>query len=318
MMEHFKILGFVVILMLGVLSVTYVLHINNRFSARYLIYLVKYTVTTNLAFAIIFLYHYFSQNLPEGTFDPGNIYIKGLTDILTNLIGVLSVYYLSGLILSIRGISITSACRITVFSFITLVSMLFVFRMLGVGNSWLGPLLRHYSHYISNNLVFLEILILLVSLVTWRKASRLDTGVINTFFSLIYLLGYVLTFTIAIFLPMILVSNSVRQVAGLLVLAYFNLAPGIWVRYFYLPYARQMKKLISDKTDIQGIMDQHHITKREGEIVALILEGKSNNEIQARLFISFHTVKNHLSNIYRKFRVNSRHELVHFFVKQMK
>jgi DNA-binding CsgD family transcriptional regulator len=142
--------------------------------------------------------------------------------------------------------------------------------------------------------------------------------VINTYFSLIYLLGYVITFSIAIFSPMIPVSNPVRQMLGLLILAYFNLAPIIWVYYLYLPYTRQMKRMVSERIDFRMIFDQYKITKREEEIIELLLEGKTNGEIQGKLFISFHTVKNHLSNIYRKFKVKSRHELVHFFVQLMK
>jgi DNA-binding CsgD family transcriptional regulator len=51
-------------------------------------------------------------------------------------------------------------------------------------------------------------------------------------------------------------------------------------------------------------------TDRERELVPLLLEGLSNDEIGARLFISSHTVKNHITAIYRKAGVSNRLELL--------
>ena len=48
------------------------------------------------------------------------------------------------------------------------------------------------------------------------------------------------------------------------------------------------------------------ITKRELEILVLISEGFTNNEIANRLFISVETVKKHLSSIYKKLHVKNR------------
>ena len=52
------------------------------------------------------------------------------------------------------------------------------------------------------------------------------------------------------------------------------------------------------------------LTKREGEVVNLLLQGKSNKLIAASLGISDRTVEFHLKNIYAKFQVSSRIELV--------
>jgi DNA-binding CsgD family transcriptional regulator len=51
-------------------------------------------------------------------------------------------------------------------------------------------------------------------------------------------------------------------------------------------------------------------SQRESEIVPLIIEGLSNDDIASRLFISPHTVKNHVTGIFRKAGVTNRFELL--------
>jgi DNA-binding CsgD family transcriptional regulator len=48
------------------------------------------------------------------------------------------------------------------------------------------------------------------------------------------------------------------------------------------------------------------LTRREREILALVVEGKSNAAIARQLWVTEQTVKFHLSNIYRKLGVANR------------
>lgn len=50
----------------------------------------------------------------------------------------------------------------------------------------------------------------------------------------------------------------------------------------------------------------HLYTKRECEVLQLLAEGKSNRAIATALNISEKTVKNHVSNLFRKMNVNDR------------
>ena len=60
---------------------------------------------------------------------------------------------------------------------------------------------------------------------------------------------------------------------------------------------------------------QQDMTGREKEILALMVEGLSNNEIAERLFVSQSTVKFHVSNILSKMRVTGRTEAVALALK---
>ena len=59
--------------------------------------------------------------------------------------------------------------------------------------------------------------------------------------------------------------------------------------------------------DAEGKEDRKSLlTKREYEILTLIADGLNNKEIANTLFISEKTVKNHVSNIFKKIKVNDR------------
>jgi DNA-binding CsgD family transcriptional regulator len=48
------------------------------------------------------------------------------------------------------------------------------------------------------------------------------------------------------------------------------------------------------------------LSNREAEVLALVAEGLSNEEVAARLYLSVRTVERHLSNIYGKLRVSGK------------
>jgi len=54
------------------------------------------------------------------------------------------------------------------------------------------------------------------------------------------------------------------------------------------------------------IKKENELTQREYEVIALIADGLNNKDIAERLYISEKTVKNHVSNIFRKINVSDR------------
>lgn len=59
-------------------------------------------------------------------------------------------------------------------------------------------------------------------------------------------------------------------------------------------------------SDLSGVIKELPLTSREKEILHLILEGLNNQEVGGCLKISVHTVKNHVTHIYKKLNVTDR------------
>lgn len=57
------------------------------------------------------------------------------------------------------------------------------------------------------------------------------------------------------------------------------------------------------------------LTKRETEVLKLVVSGLFNKEIASKLSISERTVKNHISNIFRKIEVSDRSQAAVFAIK---
>lgn len=58
--------------------------------------------------------------------------------------------------------------------------------------------------------------------------------------------------------------------------------------------------------DFDSFFQDHNLTPREREVVMLLLKGKRTKDIGKELFISYHTVKNHIHNIFQKLNVQNR------------
>lgn len=60
----------------------------------------------------------------------------------------------------------------------------------------------------------------------------------------------------------------------------------------------------------QKAIDELGLSKRELEVLELIAEGLSNNEIAERLFVSLNTIKTHSSKLFEKMEVKRRTQAV--------
>ena len=74
---------------------------------------------------------------------------------------------------------------------------------------------------------------------------------------------------------------------------------------------------LNSEMSLKSIADDklNELTKREIEVLKLIADGLFNKEIAAKLDISERTVKNHVSNIFKKIDVSDRTQAAVFAIK---
>ena len=67
-----------------------------------------------------------------------------------------------------------------------------------------------------------------------------------------------------------------------------------------------------------SLQKKHGLSAREMEILNLMIDGKSYKQMEETLHISIHTVKSHAYSLYRKLKVNNRHQLIHLISTSQK
>lgn len=80
--------------------------------------------------------------------------------------------------------------------------------------------------------------------------------------------------------------------------------------------ATHVMVLVENVTEQHGLnlkkaKSQYGLTDREIEVVALLAQGLTNKEIGSKLFISEHTIKDHIKNIMKKMSAASRSEIAY-------
>lgn len=104
-----------------------------------------------------------------------------------------------------------------------------------------------------------------------------------------------------------LIANEAASFICLSVIVMFFAFSGIWIN--------SLEKTIVTNTEssFERIAQNAGLTKREIEVVQLLLEGRSLRIIQETLFISEGTARTHTKRIYAKLGVHSKQELIDFF-----
>ena len=97
-----------------------------------------------------------------------------------------------------------------------------------------------------------------------------------------------------------------------LLILYTNFLPVFWLKFYYIPWAGAFSKISNADSRLDSLQQTHGVSARELEILKLILDGKSNRQMEDMLYISVHTVKCHVYNLYRKIGVKNYRQLAHF------
>lgn len=76
-------------------------------------------------------------------------------------------------------------------------------------------------------------------------------------------------------------------------------------------------KQLTEEEAVDMVARDHKLTERERDVMMLAYEGLTNPDIAEKLYISRHTVKRHMHNIFEKLDVSTRMELAHLVQSQM-
>lgn len=99
---------------------------------------------------------------------------------------------------------------------------------------------------------------------------------------------------------------------------------GLFLSLFWVRMERNKIQALSNKISLVSKNNSflletkiNMLTNRQREIFDLIVEGKSNKDIIAKLFIELSTLKTHINKIYKTLKINNRKE-ARAFGKELK
>lgn len=128
-------------------------------------------------------------------------------------------------------------------------------------------------------------------------------------------MAFLLFFLKWIELRFIIINHAFEIYIGLIALLFTGL--GIWLA-LKLTKPKIETQIIEKEISARGTdfiineeaMNELGISKRELEVLQLMAEGLSNQEIAERLFVSLNTIKTHTSNLFEKLEVKRRTQAV--------
>ena len=95
----------------------------------------------------------------------------------------------------------------------------------------------------------------------------------------------------------------------------FVIAMALFFSIYEALYMGPTKKILSEDERLRKFISQFGLSTREQQVFKLILNGHSNDEIAAKLYISENTVKFHIRNILKKTICSNRMEVISLYDK---
>jgi len=306
-MEHLQILFLFFNLFLGVLTILYLYQIYKKYKESNILTLIYYSISFNILVFADLSYKYLMANIFKNIFFEIPYFITLILLCLVFVTEYAITYYLYLFILKLNNKHITSK-RSNLFiawiAFFTSASIIGMFMYYSQDN-------ENWFYHIHELWIFSMDLIILFSLISHLiKSVRLPKTKIRKLlesFGFLFLIGYI-GFALS-HINFYFIHYNVETYDSIILLL-INLCPLVWIRIFYLKH--QITTASYGITPINKFAKEFNLTVREKEVVELIMKGKTNNEIEACLLISFNTVKNHIYNIFKKTGANSRSQLLYF------
>ena len=309
MADHLKLFIALLNLVAGSAIFIHVRNVSQLFSLPFLRPVKRFILYYNILILILLVTKYYSLNL----------YLAPVADHLSQfrlIIDLVCTWVLAGMtgaVFQVRNIlekrTVSPHWARAGLALLALVSLSYLPGFAGYGETGPVRVLAAVQDGFLDVLFYIQVIMLIEMLVYAVRLRARHRSPVIAWYSVLYLGGY------AAFLLFLVVPAFLELVLVLAVLLYINSIPLIWLHVV-------LKHLHGDFTpdEKQKLMlfNRYNISKRESEIIELILAGKSNAEITKTLYISLHTVKNHIYNIYQKMGINTRYQLLHIFTQQDK
>lgn len=167
-----------------------------------------------------------------------------------------------------------------------------------------------------SNIIMFSSILYSISIVV-RNRNNIKNADINNVLKVITVISI-------LFFPIMFLDTKTEGIAffaeyfpyGLLSVPSFYLVWNLITLYWVSRYISQKNifenetEVLSPEEKLDKLCEKYSITKREREVVQLLVNGYSYNDISEALNISLSTVKTHIRNIYGKTEVNNKIELI--------
>ena len=304
-MIHLEIFFCIFTLMLGSWVVYYTYQLSRTTPHSFLKPVTVFILFYNLSILMRLVAQYTCANILASCFIfNASIYSKMLAP-FAFAINIGMTLSLLAIVMNFLGKSLPRRSKPWIVGLVLIVLLSYSVRTFFGSQPYLLPWLPLFHQYTYLTVVFIGCFSLFYLLIGNRQERAPAKASMVRSFAIFYLAAYTSLILSFIFHP------TLEYFFVIVVHFLFNLFLILWLRYFFLPYHRNSVSAIMAEGMLEGFYQERKISKREKEIAELILQGKSNKEIEQQLFISRHTVKNHIYSLYQKAGVKSRGQLIY-------
>jgi DNA-binding CsgD family transcriptional regulator len=307
-MKHLNVLSMVVLLLTGVWAILYFQQKTRRFQDTGLRSFLGFMLIFNLFEFVQFILIYFFSNLTPEQLKNSEFFLKGISWPLRTLLLLGWYVFQFRIIAWQRETKLPRWLMPALILFTGGLTAYFLLAMRFPAFMPESPLLNFWNLYLWP-LTILETVWLAMLLAESRR--RPDPGRRRAGIALaLFFFGHILLQVAKFLLGAMELDHWQFFISKLLIL-YTNSIPVFWLKFYYIPWAGSLGKIIGKGIDMQSLQKKHGLSARELEILNLVIDGKSYKQMEESLFISIHTVKSHVYSLYRKMHVKNRHQLIH-------
>lgn len=309
-MQHLLISGYIVSVILGFISVY---HLNTRYNIHKYKFLRTYglhILALNLIVISLTVTRYFKVNIMNTAGDVKLIKMQHVNDGLLlfrkgiEYFGIIVIAYtLVKTLYQFQKRPVNDLIK-NIFVLILILSA-FAF---GIGVTTFFINQEETWLYLFCNIIWRTVILVLITIFTSTLLNKQAVNNDQTYALRTFLLFYITI--LSIFFLLNLISYKYKNLFMILIILPMNLFPIFWSKYKLRMETSYGFPSNINPENIECFVSEYSISNREREILEHILRGYSNREIQNRLFLSPHTIKNHNYNLYKKLGVRSRVELM--------